>query len=78
VLPQFLLVSIISWEDKSNDEAGFKVYRDGVLLTTVGPNVTTWNDTIPINMSIPVTYGVEAVNATGASTRITAAAVTCP
>jgi len=78
VLPQFLLVSIISWEDKSNDETGFKVYRDGSLLTTVGPNVTTWNDTIPINMGIPVTYGVEAVNATGASARITAAAVTCP
>ena len=78
VLPQFLLVSIITWEDKSNDETGFKVYRDGILLTTVGPNVTIWNDTIPINMSIPVVYGVEAVNATGTSSNVTATAVTCP
>ena len=78
VLPQFLLVSIVSWEDKSNNETGFRVYRDGALLTTVGPNVTTWNDSIPINMGVPVVFGVEAVNATGASARITATGVTCP
>jgi len=78
VLPQYLLASIISWEDKSNNETGFNVYRDGVLLTTVGPDTTTLNDTYNINMGTPVIYGVEAVNATGASTRINATAVTCP
>lgn len=78
VLPQYTLAAIISWEDKSNNETGFRVYRDGVLLTTVNPNVTSWNDTIPTNMGVPVTYSVEAVNATGASASISAAAVTCP
>lgn len=78
VLPQYLLVSIITWDDKSNNETGFNVYRNGALLTTVGPNITTWNDTFPINMGMPVTYGVEAVNAAGVSTNITATAVTCP
>ena len=78
VVPQYLLVSIISWEDKSTNETGFNVYRDGTLLTTVGPDITTWNDTIPINMGMPITYGVEAVNATGTSSKVTATAVTCP
>jgi hypothetical protein len=78
VLPQFLLVSIVSWEDKSNNETGFRVYRDGVLLTTVGSNVTTWNTSFNVNMGVPVIYSVEAVNSTGASPLITATAVTCP
>ena len=78
VLPQYLLTAIISWEDKSSDETGFKVYRDGTLLTTLGPNVITVNDSIPVIMGVPVTYAVEAVNATGASTRVSATAVTCP
>lgn len=78
VVPQYLLAAIISWEDKSNDETGFRVYRDGVLLTTVNPNVTTLNDSLPINMGVALTYSVEAVNATGASASITATAVTCP
>jgi len=78
VLPQYTLTAIISWEDKSSDETGFKIYRDGTLVTTVGPNVITLNDSIPVNMGVPVIYGVEAVNASGASARINASAVICP
>jgi hypothetical protein len=78
VLPQYMLTAIISWEDKSTDETGFRVYRDGTLITTLGPNVITFNDSIPINMGVPVTYGVEAFNATGASSQTNANAVICP
>jgi hypothetical protein len=78
VLPQYMLTAIISWEDKSTDETGFRVYRNGTLIATLGPNVITHNDSIPVNMGVPLTYGVEAFNATGASSQTTASAVICP
>ncbi|MDX2283346.1 MAG: serine hydrolase, partial [Bacteroidia bacterium] len=56
----------LSWNDNSNNETGFRIYRLGVLIATVGANVTTFSDTITI-FGTPVTYFVEAFNATDVS-----------
>jgi|GEM_PF-6873341 len=35
---------VVTWGDESSEEDGYQVYRDGVLVETVGPNVTVWED----------------------------------
>jgi hypothetical protein len=63
------------WTDTSNNEQGFRVFRDGVLLTTLGANSTSFTD----NPSYggPYTYGVEAYNSAGASSRPTIVEAGC-
>jgi predicted outer membrane repeat protein len=53
------------WGDNSNNEDGFNIYRNSQLIATVGPNVTAYNDTPPMNTSL--VYTVEAFNSAGAS-----------
>lgn len=34
----------VTWDDNSASESGFRIYRNGTLVTNVGPNVTEWDD----------------------------------
>ena len=61
----------VDWQDNSNNETGFKVYRnaDGgaySLVHTTAPNIETWQDN---NLTYEVTYcwKVAATNGTGDS-----------
>ena len=36
---------ILSWADRSANEEGYKVYRNNILVTTLGPNIQNWSDT---------------------------------
>ncbi|WKZ37924.1 MAG: hypothetical protein QY332_08275 [Anaerolineales bacterium] len=80
VPPQtFLYQGVLNWEDESNNEDGFNIYRNGALLTSVPANTTSFNlppfGPFPINL--PVQYGVEAFNATGKAA-IKVVIMTCP
>lgn len=55
----------LTWKDNANNETGFRVYRDGNLIATLGPNVTEYNDQPPYGG--PYTYTVESYNGGGAS-----------
>lgn len=58
----------ITWEDKSQAETGYRVYRDGVLLAGDLPkNTQEYVDLAPVSGT--TTYAVEAVDAYGASVR---------
>jgi hypothetical protein len=58
------VVSIsLFWVDKSNDEKGFRIYRDGSQIGETGANSTTYNDIAPSPGSY--TYTVAAFNASG-------------
>lgn len=57
------------WLDSSDNEDGFKVYRDGNVVATLGPNSTGFTDQPPYGG--PYTYGVEAFNSAGSSSRRT-------
>ncbi|WP_169577887.1 LamG-like jellyroll fold domain-containing protein [Salisaeta longa] len=35
----------LSWSDASADEDGYRIYRDGTLIATTGPNETSYRDT---------------------------------
>lgn len=66
----------ITWVDNSNNETGFKIYRDGVLITTVATTnqvgtggVMTYDYTTPDNN--PHAYSVAATNGAGDSSQVT-------
>jgi hypothetical protein len=65
------LGATLSWQDNSNNEDGFRIYRSGTLAATVGPNTTTYAVT-----SAGI-YAVEAYNAFGTSSRVETT-VACP
>jgi hypothetical protein len=59
----------LGWNDKANNEDGYRVYRGKKLIATLKPNATSYKDKPP--GSGPYTYGVEAFNSAGASKRPT-------
>ena len=58
----------LGWIDQADNEDGYRVYRDGVLIATLGVNATSYTDNPP--RPGPHTYEVEAFNAGGASARV--------
>ncbi|WKZ38966.1 MAG: SH3 domain-containing protein [Anaerolineales bacterium] len=77
--PIYLYQGVLNWEDASNNEDGFNIYRNGALLTSVPANTTSFNlpPFGPFPMNVPIQYGVEAFNVTGKAS-ITVAIMTCP
>lgn len=37
----------LSWNDNANNENGYRVYRDGVLVATLAANSTTYSEVAP-------------------------------
>lgn len=56
----------LAWVDSPN-ESGYRLYRNGVLLTTLGANVTVYVDNVAADKSF--SYEIEAINTFGASAR---------
>lgn len=77
VLPHYLLSAVLSWVDNSDNEDGFYIYQNDVLLQTLGADTTQAAFTFPVVAGIPVKYGVEAYNAAGTSARKTEIVI-CP
>ncbi len=74
----------LSWVDVANNEQGYKIYRDGSLLATLGANETSFSDTTSLaaiwligDPPPSVTYGVEAFNGAGKS-NLKDKTVSCP
>jgi hypothetical protein len=60
----------LAWTDQADNETGYRVYRDGVLIATLSANVTSYVD-VPPDPGSHV-YAVEAYNEAGASAQISA------
>ena len=60
---------MLGWVDVADNEEGYRVYRDGALIATLGANASGYTDQPAYGG--PYTYGVEAYNSTGASARPT-------
>jgi len=56
----------LSWQDNSNNETGFKIYRDDSHIATVGANVTSYQDT-DLGCATTYSYYVKAYNSAGDS-----------
>lgn len=61
--------ALLSWADNSNNESGFKIYRDNVLIATLSSNATHYNIS---NLETRTTYhySVKAFNDAGESNSI--------
>ncbi len=54
----------IHWLDNSKNEDGFRIYRNGALLESVGPDITTFQDN-DLNYATVYSYLVTAYNEYG-------------
>ena len=66
----------LTWNDNSNNENGFRIYRDGALVGMVGADITQFTDNNPTN-SNGHTYTVRAYNAAGESSAVAVSSVGC-
>jgi hypothetical protein len=70
-----------SWKDNSDNEDGFSVYKDGSLLTNLGPGSNHYTDTFNVGLIIngtSWTYGVASYNSYGSSVIKDIELSTCP
>jgi CSLREA domain-containing protein len=71
-----LLYSLtLEWTDMADNETGFRIYRDGQLVATLGANVELYSESPPRGAAH--TYGIEAFNSDGASSRPTLQEAAC-
>lgn len=68
---------ILEWSDKSNNETGFRLYRDGGLVADLPAGSTTYADKVAVNSGQSVGYRVEAYNSTGTA-GTTTISISCP
>ena len=52
----------LAWNDRSNDEQGYKVYRDQQVIATLPPNSTSYVDIASVATGKTLSYSVEAFN----------------
>ncbi len=64
----------LSWADPGG-ETGFRLYRNGELIATLGMDVTSYTDNAPKGTAL--NYEVEAFNAVGRSPRATLSVPAC-
>lgn len=52
----------LAWNDRSNIEDGYNVYRDGQVIATLAPNSTFYADVAFVATGKTLSYSVEAFN----------------
>jgi hypothetical protein len=57
----------LTWVAASNDETGFHVYRNGVLIAKLPADSTSYTDTASFTIGSTIIYGVTAYNNVGES-----------
>lgn len=61
----------LTWTDASNNETGFRVYRNGELIADLAAGSAAYTDISTASPGAGFTYSVEAYNVTGASPQAT-------
>jgi hypothetical protein len=52
----------LAWTDRSNNEDGFRVYRDKQVIATLAPNATSYIDVAFVATGEKLNYSIEAFN----------------
>lgn len=61
----------LTWTDASNNESGFRVYRNSQLIADLAAGASAYTDITESSPGAGFTYSVEAYNSTGASPQAT-------
>ncbi|MCF7890706.1 fibronectin type III domain-containing protein [Candidatus Bipolaricaulota bacterium] len=67
----------LTWNDTSDNEDGFRIYRNGVEIVTLAPNTTSYTDT-GLDPGSSYSYEVSAYNSSGESGLSSSGTVTTP
>lgn len=67
----------LSWNDKADNESGYRVLRDGVIIAELAVNSTNFSETINLISGQSVAYQIRAYNLIG-ETDSTLVNITCP
>ncbi len=67
----------LTWNDNSNNEQGFRIYRNGSRIATVGANITTYTDT-GVEEGRSYSYRVASFNESGESSLSGSRSLTTP
>lgn len=67
----------LTWNDKANNETGYRVLRNGELAAELPANSTSFGETIALNSGQSVGYQIQAYNLIGEASSSTAS-ITCP
>ena len=59
----------LAWSDQADDEDGYRIYRDGNLIATLGANTQEYTDNPPYGG--PYAYMIEAFNGAGTNSTTT-------
>ena len=68
---------VLIWSDKSNNETGYRFFRDGGLVADLPANTTSYTDSIAVDSGQGATYRIEAYNTTGTASTSTIS-ISCP
>ena len=68
---------VLIWSDKSNNETGYRFFRDGGLVADLPANTTSYTDSIAVDSGQGTTYRIEAYNTTGTASTSTIS-ISCP
>ncbi|MBT3189752.1 MAG: hypothetical protein HN736_07565 [Anaerolineae bacterium] len=71
------LQMIIQWTDKSDNEQGFIVLRDGTEIANLLPNATNYTDIFAVNTGQLVNYAVAAYNNESGESEAITLSTTC-
>ncbi len=71
------LTVTLKWSDKSGNEIGFRLYRDGELISELPANTTSYIDKFAVNSGENVNYRLDAYNSTGTASDTTSS-FSCP
>ncbi len=82
ITPIWIEAVTLTWQDNATNETGYRVYKNNALASTIPANSTSYNITMRYNQGtggpLYTTFGVEAYNAAGASSRPTWDVPNCP
>ncbi len=59
----------LSWNDPSDNELGFRIYRDDTMVTELPPNSKKFSENITADSTDTISYSVTSFNAVGESSR---------
>jgi hypothetical protein len=66
----------LTWKANSENETGFKIERDGILIKTTAANATSFEDTTGLSCGTSYKYALKATNADGDSVAVKTTATT--
>jgi uncharacterized protein YgiM (DUF1202 family) len=63
----YSVTTTLNWEDRADNELGYRVLRYGNSVANLPPNSTTYTETITVNAGDSLTYAVQVYNDSGSS-----------